>query len=122
MKRASIIIALSAVALVSSDVLAQKNDQFARQRRAAAARQNTTTTYRHWGGPTTTSVNQQNVQYVPVAPFGHGFGFGVGYPVRSYPNYAVPRQGGYGWNPYYGYPLIGAPINHVFRHHQIIIE
>lgn len=132
MKLATIIIALSAVALVSSDAFAQSNDHFSRQRREASARRNATTqAVQHWGGPTnnirwygstgsqrsSTRVFQQNVQYVPVSPFGNGIGFGVGYPVRTYPSY--PR--GWGWNPYYGYPRVNAPINHVHIH-QIITE
>ncbi|MBP90130.1 MAG: hypothetical protein CMJ64_26055 [Planctomycetaceae bacterium] len=135
MKKASIIIAVVAVAfVVSSEAFSQTNDHFARQRREAAAKREAAeraTSVRHWGGPTTnhrwypnngsrqngtTVIRQQNVQFVPVSPFGFGF------PTYSFPRYNDPRWGyGGGWNPRYGYPRYGSPFGqHIHIHHEII--
>ena len=132
MKHASILIAVASIAMAfSSDASAQTNDHFARQRREAAARRDSTqsqTSARHWGGPTTnhrwypshgsqnrgTTFIRQNVQFVPVSPFGFG------YPAYGYPQYNNPGYGfGGGWNSYYGYPRSGG-FQHIHIHQEII--
>ena len=141
MKRTSIIIALIAVGFaVSNDAFAQTNDHFARQRREAAAKREAAervTSTRHWGGPTTnhrwypndarrhgsqhgshnhgTTFIRQNVQFVPVSPFGFG------YPAYGYPRYNNPGYGYGGWNSYYGYPRYQAP-QYIHIHQHIIRE
>lgn len=134
MKATTTIIALAAAALISSDAFAQTNDHFARQRREATARRESqNSAARHWGGPTnnirwygnsaspqnrirsntgfgTNTVIRQNIQYVPVSPFGFG-----------YPNYGYPRYGGYGgWNRGYGYGGFAPAYQHIHIHREII--
>jgi hypothetical protein len=131
MKRASIIIALTVTGLaVTSSAFAQTNDHFARQRREAAARRDAAEQHaaaRHWGGPTTnhrwypnnathrhgTTFIRQDVQFVPVSPFGFG------YPAYGYPRYGNPGYGYGGWNPYGGYPR-SVGYQHIHIHQQII--
>jgi hypothetical protein len=111
------LIALSAVALISSDVFAGNNDHFARQRREAAARREAAEHHghhshaAHWGGTTTRhrwypshgggTVIHRRVQVVPVYPFGYGF----------------PSYGGY--DRFYRSPYYAPVGQHIHIHREI---